>query len=94
MTISESFVACDGDDCVDAGDREVARLGAATGEDHAAGLGADEGRDLVARLFDRPARVARRAVAARGVADDAVLPAAPWRRSTSSRRGAEAAWSK
>ena len=35
------------------GDRQVARLGAAAGEDHASRLGADEPRDLVARLFNR-----------------------------------------
>jgi hypothetical protein len=38
------------------------------------GLAPDEGRDLVTRLFDGASRVARRLVAARGIAHDAVLP--------------------
>ena len=58
----------------DTGDGEIARFGAAAGEDDAARRRSDECGDLVARLLDGTTRFARRAVAARWVADDAALP--------------------
>ena len=90
MTITDACRGRDGGAASTPDDGEVARLGAATGEDDAAGLGPDERRDLVAGLFDRSARVARGAVAPEG------LPTTPccqrsMASATSSRRGAEAA---
>lgn len=58
----------------DARHRQVARLGPASREDDPPGRRSHEGRDLVARILDGAASLARRTMGTRRVADHAVKP--------------------